>query len=85
MASDFLLPSDFQTATRFASLEISSDQSLSIVALRLANNQRNDPLFTTTPVADLTQPLTNDVIYFPQLVDGGGYTTSIVLLNTSGR
>jgi hypothetical protein len=85
VASDFLLPSDFQTSTWFASLEISSDQPLSIVALRLANNQRNDPLFTTTPIADLTQPLTNDVIYFPQLVDGGGYTTSIVLLNTSSR
>jgi len=58
-APDFVLPEDFQTATQFASLEISSDQPVSIIAMRMAINLRNDVLFTTTPIADLTQPLTN--------------------------
>jgi hypothetical protein len=40
---------------------------------------------TTTPIADLTHPLNSNPIYFPQFADGGGYTTSLVLLNTSGQ
>jgi hypothetical protein len=83
VAPNFSLPQNFQSATKFGTLEIVSDQPLSVLALRGTNNQRNDFLITTTPVADLTQPLGNGSIYFPQFVDGGGYTTSLVLLNTS--
>ena len=85
IAAGFDLPADFPSAIQFASLEISSDQLLSIVALRMTTNQRNEILFTTTPVADLTQPLITDPVYFAQFADGGGYTSSIVLLNTSGN
>ena len=46
-------------------------------------NQRNEFLLTTTPVADLTLKPVLEPIYFPQFVDGGGYMTSIILLNTS--
>jgi hypothetical protein len=84
VAPNFGLPSNFQTDIRFASLEIAADQPLSVLALRGTNNQNNDFLITTTPVADLTKRLGNSSIYFPQFVDGGGYTTSLVLLNTSG-
>jgi hypothetical protein len=80
VASDFALPSDFQ----FASLDISSDQPLSVIALRMTMNQRGEPLFTTTPVADVNQPLSNAPIYFPQLADGSGWTTSLILMNSSG-
>ena len=83
VASGFNLPQDFPTGTGFGSLEISSDQPVSVVALRETLNQRHDPLVTTTPIADLTQPLAADPIYFSQFVDGGGYTTALVLLNTS--
>ena len=83
VAPDFALPANFQVAIQFASLEISSDQPLSILALRMTANQRNEVLFTTTPIADLTQPAANGIIFFPQFADGGGYTTSLVLLNTS--
>jgi sugar lactone lactonase YvrE len=85
VAPDFVLPLNFQTATQFASLEISSDQLISVLALRMTTNQRNEALFTTTPTADLTKPTTNAVIFFPQFADGGGYTTSLVLLNTSNE
>jgi hypothetical protein len=85
VAENFVLPEDFQTATQFASLEVSSDQPVSIIAMRIANNQRNEVLFTTTPIADLTKPAANDVVFFPQFADGGGNTTSIILLNTSNQ
>ncbi len=84
VAPDFLLPVDFPVTMEFGSLEISSDQPLSILALRGTVNQRNEFLMTTTPVADLTQPLGTDPAYLPQFVDGGGYTTSLYLVNTSG-
>jgi hypothetical protein len=79
VASGFVLPANLQ----FASLDIFSDQPLSVMALRMTLNQRAEPLFTTTPVADLSQAYLSDPLYFPQIADGGGYTTSLVLLNTS--
>jgi hypothetical protein len=82
-APDFNFPADFQSAVQFGTLEISSDQPLSVLALRGATNQRSEFLITTTPIADLTKPPSSDQIYFPQFVDGGGYTTSLILLNTS--
>jgi photosystem II stability/assembly factor-like uncharacterized protein len=82
-APDFALPPDFQYTTQFGSLDISSDQPLSVLALRGTNNQRNDFLITTTPVADLEQSPGTGLIYFPQFADGGGYTTSLILMNTS--
>jgi hypothetical protein len=83
LAPDFNLPANFATATQFGSLDISGDQPLSVLAMRGTNNQQNNFLITTTPIADLTQPLRTDSVYFPQFVDGAGYTTSIILLNTS--
>jgi hypothetical protein len=83
IAPDFVLPEDFAETKQFGTLEITSDQELSVTALRGTINQRGEFLLTTTPVADLTQPLNSDSTYFPQFVDGGGYTTSLILLNTS--
>jgi photosystem II stability/assembly factor-like uncharacterized protein len=83
VALDFNLPSNFQSAIQFGSLEIASDQPVSVLALRGTVNQRDEFLMATAPVADLTQSIHYSPIYFPQLVDGGGYTTSLVLLNTS--
>jgi hypothetical protein len=82
-APDFNLPSNFQTAIQFGSLEIVSTQPVSVLALRGTMNQRNEFLITTTPVADLTQILGSGSAYFPQFADGGGYTTSLILLNIS--
>jgi iron complex outermembrane recepter protein len=79
IAPDFVLPSYFQ----FGSLSIVSDQPLSVLALRMTTNQRGEDLFTTTPVVDMNLAFTNTPIHFPQLADGGGWTTSLVLLNTS--
>src|SRR5439155_18579283 len=70
-------------ATRFGSLEVTSSKPVSVVALRLTTNQRGETLLTTTPIADLSTSLTNAPVYFPQLTDGGGFTTTLILLNTS--
>ncbi|MBZ5536700.1 MAG: hypothetical protein LAO31_12160 [Acidobacteriia bacterium] len=73
------LPSGFTTG----SLEVASNLPISILALRLTTNQRNETLLTTTPIADLTQPAPVGSLFFPQMADGGGYRTTIMLLNTS--
>src|SRR5262249_11898959 len=83
VAPNFNLPATFPTDTRFGSLEIASSQPVSIVALRLTTNQRGETLLTSTPTADLSAPLMTSPLYFPQLVDSGGYKTTLILLNTS--
>ncbi|MDD5543659.1 MAG: hypothetical protein PHX83_10845 [Acidobacteriia bacterium] len=83
LAANFVLPSGFSTNTQFATLEISSSQPLVVLALRLTTNQRGDSLLTTTPVADLTKPPSSNPSDFPQLVDGSGFQTTLILLNTS--
>src|SRR5262249_4703603 len=84
LAPNFNLPANFSTTTRFGTLDIASSQPLSIVALRLTQNQRGETLLTTTPVADLNSPAVTTPLYFPQVVDGGGYNTAIILVNTTG-
>ncbi len=79
----FVLPQNFATAYGFGTLEISSDQPVSILALRSTLNQRSEYLFTSTPVADLTSDQASTDLYFPQIADGGGYQTNLILMNTS--
>jgi hypothetical protein len=92
IAPDFILPSDFPIVQHFGTLEITSDEPISVVGLRLTTNQRGDTLLTTTPAADLTQvPNTPPKhaqfrptpLFFPQVVDGGGYATTLYLINTT--
>jgi hypothetical protein len=83
VASDFNLPDNFQTTIQFGTLDITSDQPLSVLALRGTINQRNQFIYTTTPAADLTQSPGSNPLYFAQFADGGGYTTSLILVNTS--
>src|SRR5262249_50608032 len=84
LAPDFNLPANFSTSIQYGSLDISSNQPVSVLGLRLTINQRGEALLTSTSVADLSRPLTSSALYFPQLADGGGYTTTVILLNTSG-
>jgi VCBS repeat protein len=83
LAPGLVVPPNFPTEVGLGSLEITSEEPLSIVALRLTTNQRSETLLTTTPIADLTRAPSQDPLFFPQLVDGGGYRTTLVLLNTS--
>jgi hypothetical protein len=84
LAPGFVLPPNFTTVTQFGTLEITSTQPLSILGLRQTTNQRNNSLFTSTPVADLTLPAPTGKVFFPQFVDGNGNRTLLILVNTSG-
>ncbi len=83
LAPEFVLPSGFIT-NGLGSLEITSDKPVSILALRLTINQRGDLLLTSTPIADLSKPAPTGILSFPQIADGGGYRTTLILMNTSG-
>ena len=50
------------------------------MALRATFNQRGEFLLTSTPVADVTASSAGRV-YFPHFADGGGFSTSIILVN----
>ncbi len=81
IAPSFLLPADFASAVKFGTLDLSSDQPLSVLALRLTTNQRGEALLTTTPAADLTRQTASEPQYLPQFVDGQGATSSLILVN----
>jgi hypothetical protein len=62
-------------------LRISSSSALSVIGLRARYNERTDFLITTVPVSpELTQGSSAEVM-FPHVVDSGGYTTQIILLD----
>jgi len=60
------------------------DASLPIVVLGLRGylNERSEFLMTTLPVAQLTTT-SSATVGIPQFVDGGGWTTSVLLVNST--
>jgi hypothetical protein len=81
LGPEFILPSDFESGTGYGSLEVQTDQVVSLLALRLTTNQRGDTLLTTVPLLDLAAPMPAALLSFPQVADGGGYQTTLLLLN----
>ncbi len=59
----------------------SSGPGLSVVGLRGRYNQRDEFLITTTPASNEAATATSAEMVFPQVVDGGGYTTQFVLFS----
>jgi hypothetical protein len=72
------LPSNF-----LGTLTLSSSSPFAAVALRLATNTYGEPLFSALPVADLNSTSTASALILPQIVDGGGIPTQILLMNKS--
>ena len=68
-------------------LRISSGTSpISVIGLRGRYNERHDFLMTTTPPIDESSPASNANMYFPQVADGGGFTTQFILFSgTAGQ
>lgn len=58
----------------------SSSSPISVIALRGLTNERSEFLITTLPVIDLS-PGTGDNVIFPHFANGGGWTTSVILVN----
>jgi hypothetical protein len=75
-ASAALIPANFQGV-----LTLSSTLPIAPVTLRLTTNQRGEDLYSTLPVVDLNNPPAGP-LYLPQIADGGGYATQIILVNT---
>jgi hypothetical protein len=59
----------------------SSDQPISVVALRGFINERNDFLVSTLPVADTSVTNAAGTPALPHFADGGGWRTQVVLVN----
>ncbi len=72
------LPAQFQ-----GQLRISTNASSGLVVAGLAGrfNERGDFLITTTAAIDETAAPSGAELFFPQIVDGGGYTTQLILLS----
>jgi hypothetical protein len=64
------------TFTFFSSVPVSA------VALRSYTNERNEFMISTLPVSPVGAA-TSQTLVFPQLADGGGWTTQFVLVNTT--
>ena len=63
-------------------LRITSPSSnIAVVGLRIRYNERGEFLMTTTPPADENGPTDNNELDFPQILNGGGFTTQFVLFS----
>ena len=73
------LPTPFSGILRIAS----TAPEIAAVGLRLAINQRNDILVTTTPPVDESAASIPSDLFFPHFVDSGGWTTQFILFSGS--
>ena len=73
------LPTPFSGILRIAS----TAPEIAAVGLRLAINQRNDILVTTTPPVGESAASTPSDLFFPHFVDSGGWTTQFILFSGS--
>jgi hypothetical protein len=56
---------------------------ISVIALRGLTNERSEFLITTLPVADLSIAPGSSAFVFPHYADGAGWTTKLLLVNTT--
>jgi len=81
----FLNEDPFNGPSTFSgAFTLNSSRPLAVVALRAVQNERAEPLLTTLPIADMSSssPPTGTVV-FPHFADGGGWSTSFLLVNTT--
>jgi hypothetical protein len=60
-----------------------ASQPISVIALLGLTNERSEFLITTLPVADLSIVPGSTAFVFPHYADGGGWTTQLLLVNTT--
>jgi hypothetical protein len=76
------LPNPFKGVVRITT----TSSGLSVVGLRVRFNERGDLLATTTPPANENSSTPLTPVFFPQVADGGGYTTQFILFSgTAGQ
>jgi hypothetical protein len=64
-------------------LDMVSSTAFVAVTLRSLNNEREDFLIATFPIADLTATAPGPIV-FPQIADGGGYITQFIMIGAGG-
>jgi hypothetical protein len=64
-------------------LEVTSTTPFAAVSLRSLTNGRNEFLLTTFAVADATRAAPSPIV-FPQIADGGGYSTQFIFISPTG-
>jgi hypothetical protein len=62
-------------------LRITSFSSIAVVNFRTHFNELGNFLLTSTTTTNEALPSTNAELFFPQILDGGGYTTQFVLFS----
>ncbi|PYV12389.1 MAG: hypothetical protein DMG07_17210, partial [Acidobacteria bacterium] len=79
--AEFLDQARFNSGPSFSgTFTFTSSVPVSAIALRGLNNERNEFLITTLPVAQLSAA-SGETVTFPNFADGGGWTTQVVLVN----
>ena len=77
----FTLPGNFAGV-----VQVTSTAEVAIVGLRLRVNGRGELKVTTTPPSDETGPSTTAEMFFPHIVDSGGWSTQFILFSgTAGQ
>ena len=78
----FLDQAPFNSGTGFqGAFTFTSDTPVGVITLRGLTNERGEFLMSTLPVIDLTSTPTSSSILLPYYADGGGWTTSVILVN----
>ena len=78
----FLDQSPFNSGTGLqGTFTLTSDVPVAVIALRGFTNERGEFLMTTLPVIDLTAQPGTAPILVPYFADGGGWKTSVILVN----
>jgi hypothetical protein len=76
----FLTEPPFNSVPFTGSMTFTASIPVSAIAFKTFVNERSEFLFTALPVLDLLVP-TDQAVIIPGFLDGGGWTTQIVLLN----
>jgi hypothetical protein len=80
----FLSQAPFNATAPFrGTFTFTSSVPIAAIVLRGFTNERFEFLTTSLPVADLNGPVQNQPIVFPHYADGGGWTTQIILVNST--
>jgi hypothetical protein len=71
------LPPAFKGVLRI----LSSDPALSVSGLRVHYNQAGDGLYASIPPADESAQATSELMWFPHIASGGGFTEEFILFS----
>ena len=74
------LTSPYQGVLRISS----TTTGIHVAGIRSRYNERGDFLITTTPPVNESEAAVDSELIFPHVVDGGGYTTQLILWNRVG-